>query len=72
LKKPKKRWSDDAENDLKKMGVRGLRKIAKARDAWKLILKETRIVCGSQSQCRHSVLVVMACGLVRTKPILLT
>jgi len=30
----------DVENDLKKMGVRGCRKIAKDRDAWKLILKE--------------------------------
>jgi hypothetical protein len=29
---------DDAENDLKKMGVRGWRKIARDREAWRLIL----------------------------------
>jgi hypothetical protein len=44
--KPKKRWSDDVENDLKKMGVRGWRKITKNRDTWKLILKKTRILHG--------------------------
>ena len=37
--KPRKRWLDDAENDLKKMPVRGWRKITKDTDAWKLILK---------------------------------
>jgi len=26
---PRKRWFDDIENDLKKLGVRGWRKIAK-------------------------------------------
>jgi hypothetical protein len=46
VEKPRKRWLDDAENDLKKMGVRGWRKIAKDRDAWKLILKEARILHG--------------------------
>ena len=29
LLKPRKRWFDDIENDMKKMGVRGWRKIAK-------------------------------------------
>jgi hypothetical protein len=38
---PRKRWLDDIENGLKKMGVRGWRNIAKDRDAWKLTLKET-------------------------------
>jgi hypothetical protein len=31
------------ENDLKKTGVRSWRKIAKTRDAWKLILKEETV-----------------------------
>jgi hypothetical protein len=44
--KPRKRWSGDVENDLKKMGVRGWRKIARDRDAWKLILKEVRVLHG--------------------------
>jgi hypothetical protein len=45
--KPRKSWFDDVENDLKKTGVRGWRKIARDRDAWKLILKETRVLHGS-------------------------
>jgi len=32
----------DIENDLKKMGVRGCRKIANDKDAWKLTLKEAK------------------------------
>jgi len=39
--KPRKRRLDDIENDLKEMDVRGWRKVARDRDAWKLILKET-------------------------------
>ena len=30
--KPRKRWLDDVENDLKKMDVRGWKKIARDRD----------------------------------------
>jgi hypothetical protein len=44
--KPRKKWVDDAENGLKKMGVRGWRKTARDRDAWKLILKEVRLLHG--------------------------
>ena len=39
-------WLDDAENDLKIMDVRGWMKIVRNRDAWKLTLKETRILHG--------------------------
>ena len=42
--KPRKRWLGDVENYLKKMGFRGWRKIAKDTDAWKLILRETRVL----------------------------
>jgi hypothetical protein len=35
---------DEAENDLKKMGVRGWRKTATDRDAWKPILKEAKVL----------------------------
>jgi hypothetical protein len=44
--KPRKRWLGDAENNLKKMRVRGCRQINKDRDAWKLTLKETRVLHG--------------------------
>jgi hypothetical protein len=37
---------DGVENDLKKMSVRGWRKIAWDRDAWELILKEARVLYG--------------------------
>jgi len=34
----------DVENDLKKTGVRGWRKIARESDAWKLIVKEAQVL----------------------------
>jgi hypothetical protein len=40
------KWLDDVDNDLKKMSVRGWRKITNVRDAWKLMLKETRVLHG--------------------------
>ena len=36
MQQPRKRWLGNAENDTKKMGVRGWRKIARYRDAWKM------------------------------------
>jgi hypothetical protein len=38
---------DVVENDLKKLYFRGWRKIARDRDAWKLILKEARVLHGT-------------------------
>ena len=46
VEKTRKRWLDDVENDPKKMGVRGRRKIAKVIETWKLILKEARVLHG--------------------------
>jgi hypothetical protein len=57
--KPRKMWLDDVENDLKKMGVRGWRKIAKDRDAWKLILKEARVLHGPYSQWRARIRIIL-------------
>jgi hypothetical protein len=37
--KPIKRWLEDVANDLREMGFRDWRKMAKNRDAWKLVLK---------------------------------
>jgi len=51
--KPRKRRLDHAENDLKKMGIRVLRKIARDRYAWKLILKESKGLHGPCSQRRR-------------------
>jgi hypothetical protein len=37
---------DDIENGLKKIGVRGWRKIVRDGDAWELILKEAKVLDG--------------------------
>jgi hypothetical protein len=46
LVKPRKRCLDYVENDLKKKGVRGWRKIARVMDACKLVLKEAKVLHG--------------------------
>jgi hypothetical protein len=44
--KPRKRWLDYVENELKKMSVECWKKIAKGSDTWKLFLKETKVLHG--------------------------
>jgi hypothetical protein len=44
--KPIKKWLDDAENDLKRRGVRTRRKIIRGRDSWKLNLKVAKVQYG--------------------------
>jgi len=51
--KPRKRWLIDVDNDLKKMSVRGWRKIAKDRDAWKFVLKGAGIMHRPYKQWRR-------------------
>ena len=48
--RPKKSWLDGVENHLKEMDVRGWRKVARDRDAWKLILKEAMVPHGERRQ----------------------
>jgi hypothetical protein len=48
--KPRMRWLHDVENSRKKMGVKGWTKIAKDRNALKLVLKEARVLHGQQDQ----------------------
>jgi hypothetical protein len=43
----------DVENDMKKIGVRGWRKIDRDTDAWNLIPKEARVLHGAYSQRRR-------------------
>jgi len=45
--KQRNRWLYIAEYDLKKMGVRDLRKIATDTNIWKFIQKETRVLHGT-------------------------
>jgi hypothetical protein len=51
--KPRKRWLGNIDNDQKKMGVRGCRKIACDSDVWKLALKEVRILHRPYKQWRR-------------------
>jgi len=44
--KPRKKWLGDVENDLKKVCLRGRRRIARHRDKRNLILKEARDLHG--------------------------
>jgi hypothetical protein len=44
--KTRKRWLDDVKNDVEITSLRDWRKIAKDRDCWKWILKETRVLHG--------------------------
>jgi hypothetical protein len=46
VRRPRKRWLDEVEQDLKQMGVRGWRKRAQNRDEWRGILKETKVLHG--------------------------
>lgn len=47
IRKPRNRWLYGDENDLKKMEVRYLRKIARDTGVRKLILKEVRLLPGT-------------------------
>ena len=51
--KPRKGWLGCVDNDLKKMSVRGWRKIARDRDAWKFVLKGARIMHRPYKQWRR-------------------
>jgi len=53
IEKLRKMWLDDVENDLKQIGVRGWRKMARDRNAWKLILKEARVLHGKTMEKRE-------------------
>jgi hypothetical protein len=50
--KPRKKQLDDVETNEKGINVLRLEKKAEDRDAWKLILKEARVLHGPQGQWR--------------------
>jgi hypothetical protein len=55
--RPRQKYLDDVENVLKEIGVRGWRKIARDSGAWKLILKEAKVLHGAKSQWRSTYIV---------------
>jgi hypothetical protein len=44
--RPKARWKDDAENDIRKMGIVNWRQAAQDRDGWRAENRETFILLG--------------------------
>jgi hypothetical protein len=44
--RPKMRWLDDAEKDLRKMRISGWRGKARRRDEWKSVLREVKVLQG--------------------------
>jgi hypothetical protein len=44
--RPKMRWLDDAEEDLRKMRISGWRGKARRREKWKSVLREVKILQG--------------------------
>jgi hypothetical protein len=44
--RPRKRWIDDAEEDMRKMGVRGWRRIVNDRTEWKKFIEQAKTHTG--------------------------
>jgi hypothetical protein len=44
--RPKMRWLDDVEEDLRKMRIGGWRGRARGRDEWKSVLREVKVLQG--------------------------
>jgi hypothetical protein len=44
--RPKMRWLDDVEEDLRKKGIGGWRGKARRRDEWKSVLREVKVLQG--------------------------
>jgi hypothetical protein len=44
--RPKMRWLDDVEEDLRKMTIGGWRGKARRRDGWKSVLREVNVLKG--------------------------
>jgi hypothetical protein len=44
--RPKMRWLEDVEEDLRKMSIGGWRGMARRRDEWKSVLREVKVLQG--------------------------
>jgi hypothetical protein len=44
--RPKMRWLDDVEEDLRKMRISGWKGKARSRDEWKSVLREVKVLQG--------------------------
>jgi hypothetical protein len=59
--RPRLRWLDDVESDLKKMKVKGWKEKMRNREQWRLVVKETKSHPGLQRRGRR-VCVVLCVG----------
>jgi len=48
--RPRKRWIEDAEEDIQTMGIRGWRKLSKERTEWKKITEKAKTHSGLYRQ----------------------
>jgi hypothetical protein len=44
--RPRKRWLDDLEEDLRKLGVKGWRMKAEEREEWRHVVKTAEVLHG--------------------------
>jgi hypothetical protein len=44
--RPRKRWIEDVEEDIQRMGIRGWRKLCKERTEWKRITEKAKTHSG--------------------------
>jgi hypothetical protein len=44
--RPRKRWLEDIEEDIQKMGIRGWRKLSKERTEWRRITEKAKTHSG--------------------------
>jgi hypothetical protein len=44
--RPRKRWLDDLEEDLRKLGVKGWRRKAEDREEWRHVVKTAGVLHG--------------------------
>jgi hypothetical protein len=44
--RPKTRWKDDVENDIRKMGIFKCRQVAQDRDGWRRATRKVLIILG--------------------------
>jgi hypothetical protein len=44
--RPRKRWLDDLEEDLRKLGVKGLRRKVEDREEWRHVVKKAEALHG--------------------------
>jgi hypothetical protein len=44
--RPRKRWLDDLEEDLRKLGVKGWRRKAEDREEWRHVAKKAEVLQG--------------------------